>query len=69
MGQKVSPIGFRTGITRGWQSIWYAPKASYGEFLVEDQKIRRFIDKKYNRQMPKGAVSRLKLCGLVTMSR
>ena len=61
MGQKVSPIGFRTGITRGWQSVWFAPKATYGEFLVEDQKIRRFVDKKYNRQLPKGAVSRIEI--------
>ena len=42
MGQKVSPIGFRTGITRGWQSTWFAPKADYGNFLVEDQKIRDY---------------------------
>ena len=61
MGQKTSPIGFRTGITRGWQSIWYAPKASFGEFLVEDQKIRAFIDNRYNRQMPKGAVSMVEI--------
>jgi small subunit ribosomal protein S3 len=61
MGQKVSPIGFRTGITRGWQSVWFAPKATYGEFLVEDQKIRLFVDKKYNRQMPKGAVSHVEI--------
>ncbi len=58
MGQKVSPIGFRTGITLGWQSTWYAPKASYGDFLVEDQKIRRFIDQKFNRRMPRGAVAK-----------
>ncbi len=61
MGQKTSPIGFRTGITREWQSIWFSPKASYGDFLVEDEKIRRFIDKKFNRQMPKGAVSKVKI--------
>ncbi len=61
MGQKTSPIGFRTGITRNWQSIWYAPKASFGEYLVEDEKIRKFIDKKYNRQMPKGAVSHIEI--------
>jgi len=61
MGQKTSPIGFRTGITRGWQSTWYAPKASYGDFLVEDQKIRRYIDQKYNRSMPKGAVSKTEI--------
>jgi small subunit ribosomal protein S3 len=58
MGQKTSPIGFRTGITRGWQSTWFASKADYGTFLVEDQKIRKFIDKKFNRQMPKGGVAK-----------
>src|SRR4030042_1330051 len=61
MGQKTSPIGFRTGITRGWQSTWYAPKASYGDFLVEDEKIRRYIDNKYNRQMPRGAISKTEI--------
>jgi small subunit ribosomal protein S3 len=61
MGQKTSPIGFRTGITRGWQSTWYASKADYGEFLVEDQRIREYIDKKLNRQMPRGAVSKVEI--------
>jgi small subunit ribosomal protein S3 len=58
MGQKVSPTGFRTGITLEWQSTWFAPKADYGNFLVEDQKIRKYIDNKFNRQMPKGAVAK-----------
>lgn len=61
MGQKTSPIGFRTGITLGWQSVWYAPKANYGDFLVEDQKIRKFVDEKYNRRMPKGAVAKIEI--------
>ncbi len=61
MGQKVSPIGFRTGITLGWQSTWFAPKANYGDFLVEDQKIREYVDSKYNRQMPKGAVAKVEI--------
>jgi len=61
MGQKTSPIGFRTGITLGWQSTWYAPKANYGDFLVEDQKIRRYIDQKFNRTMPKGAVAKVEV--------
>ena len=52
MGQKVNPIGFRTGITEGWASRWYAPKAAYGEFLIEDQKIRRFIDGEINHPPP-----------------
>ena len=59
MGQKTSPIGFRTGITLGWQSTWFAPKANYGEFLVEDWKIRDYIDKRFNRQPPYSAVSKV----------
>jgi len=61
MGQKTSPIGFRTGITLGWQSTWFASKADYGKFLVEDQKIREYVDKKYNRQMPKAAVAKIEI--------
>jgi len=61
MGQKTSPIGFRTGITLGWQSTWFAPKANYGDFLVEDQRIRRYIDERFNRQMPKGAVAKVEI--------
>jgi len=47
MGQKVRPTGFRIGITVNWRSRWYAPKRFYGELLVEDQKVRSFIQKKY----------------------
>lgn len=61
MGQKTSPIGFRTGVTLGWQSTWFAPKANYGDFLVEDQKIRKYIDGRFNRQMPKGAVAKVEI--------
>src|SRR3954462_9349181 len=57
MGQKVNPIGFRTGITEDWKSRWYAQKAAYGNFLVEDFKVRRLIDAKLNRRPPFAAVS------------
>ena len=57
MGQKVHPFGFRVGITEGHKSRWYAPKALYGELLVEDQKIRKFIDDRLNRRPPFAAVS------------
>jgi len=57
MGQKVSPISFRTGVTIGWKSRWFAPKSNYGEFLVEDARIRRFIDRHLNRQPPYAAIS------------
>lgn len=59
MGQKVNPIGFRVGITEDWKSRWYAPKAAYGDFLVEDHKVRRLIDQKLNRQPPFAAVSEI----------
>ena len=57
MGQKVNPTGFRVGITEDWKSKWYAPKAAYGTFLVEDHKVRRLIDAKLNRRPPFAAVS------------
>ncbi len=43
MGQKVNPVGFRTGIMVGWKSRWYASKQEFGDLLVEDQKIRNYI--------------------------
>jgi small subunit ribosomal protein S3 len=57
MGQKVNPIGFRVGITEDWKSRWYAPKSAYGDFLVEDFKVRKHIDAKLNRKPPFAAVS------------
>ena len=45
MGQKVNPIGFRLGVNRGWDSVWFARKNDYGKFLIEDYKIREFIKK------------------------
>ncbi len=61
MGQKCSPIGFRTGITLGWKSTWFAPKAAYGEFLVEDQKIRKFVDDRLNRMPPYAGIARVEI--------
>jgi small subunit ribosomal protein S3 len=61
MGQKTSPIGFRTGITLGWQSTWFAPKANYGDFLIEDWKIRDYVEKKFNLQPPYSAVSKTEI--------
>ena len=45
MGQKVNPIGFRVGINRGWDSVWFAKKREYGKFLIEDYKIREHVKK------------------------
>ena len=43
MGQKVNPIGFRVGINRGWDSVWFAKKNEYGNYLIEDYRIRDYI--------------------------
>ena len=43
MGQKVNPIGFRTGIMIGWKSRWYASKQEFADLLVEDHKIRKYV--------------------------
>jgi small subunit ribosomal protein S3 len=59
MGQKVNPTGFRVGITEDWKSRWYAPKHAYGSFLIEDFKIRRYVDDKLNRRPPFAAVSEI----------
>ena len=47
MGQKVNPIGFRTGVVLDWKSRWYASKREFAELLVEDKKIRDYVTKKY----------------------
>ena len=57
MGQKVNPTGFRVGISEDWKSRWFAPKSAYGQFLIEDYKIRKMVDSALNRQPPFAAVS------------
>ena len=47
MGQKVHPIGFRTGITEPWKSRWYASKKDFRELLLEDVRVRKFLKTKY----------------------
>ena len=45
MGQKVHPIGLRVGITRGWDSKWFADK-DYGRYVAEDLHIRAHVKRK-----------------------
>ena len=47
MGQKVSPVGLRIGVNKGWQSSWYANKKDFAKYIKEDDNIRSFIKKKY----------------------
>ena len=46
MGQKVNPHGLRVGVIKDWDSKWYADKKDFGDLLVEDNKIRKYIKKK-----------------------
>lgn len=54
MGQKVNPISNRLGIIRGWDSNWFGGK-DFGHNLVEDQKIRQYL----NKRLEKASVSRI----------
>lgn len=54
MGQKTNPIGNRLGIIRGWDSSWYGGN-DYRDKIVEDDKIRRYIDARVYR----GGISRI----------
>ena len=54
MGQKVNPISNRLGIIRGWDSNWFGGK-DFGDNLVEDQKIREYL----NQRLEKAQVSRI----------
>jgi small subunit ribosomal protein S3 len=45
MGQKVNPIGFRVGINRTWDSIWYEDKKNYARYLHEDLAIKEYVEK------------------------
>jgi small subunit ribosomal protein S3 len=47
VGQKIHPNGFRVGITKDWDSRWYARHREFGKFLLEDHKVRKFIKEQY----------------------
>ncbi|MDD4910240.1 MAG: 30S ribosomal protein S3 [Candidatus Omnitrophica bacterium] len=47
MGQKVHPFLLRIGIIKNWHSRWYAPRQNFAKFILEDEKIRKFIKDKF----------------------
>ena len=46
MGQKMDPHGLRVGVIKDWSSKWYADKKDFADYLVEDNKIRKYVKKK-----------------------
>src|SRR3954447_6005018 len=55
MGQKANPIGNRLGIIRGWESNWYGGKNDYAGKLIEDNKIRSYLNARIN----KGGIAKI----------
>lgn len=55
MGQKANPIGNRLGIIRGWESNWYGSKKDFASKLIEDNKIRTYLNARIN----KGGISKI----------
>ncbi len=57
MGQKVNPVGFRLGVYRDWDASWFARGKTYGKSLMQDFKIRKYLDNTLGR----AEVSRVKI--------
>ncbi|RLC32831.1 30S ribosomal protein S3 [Candidatus Woesebacteria bacterium] len=55
MGQKINPIGFRTGVFLPWKSRWFVESGKYKDYLIEDIKIRRAL------------MEKLKLAGIISV--
>ena len=48
MGQKVNPHGMRVGIIKNWDSRWFANDSTFGDTLVEDYNLRKYLKKALN---------------------
>ena len=48
MGQKISPTGFRVGISKDWTSKWFSDKKGYADLALEDLKIRKFLKQRFD---------------------
>lgn len=57
MGQKVHPVGIRLGITKDWDSKWYADSREFPELVRTDFKIRQFVKEK----LKDASVSRIQI--------
>ncbi|MCQ3809397.1 MAG: 30S ribosomal protein S3 [Acidimicrobiia bacterium] len=57
MGQKINPYGFRLGVTTDWKSRWFANRREYGDFIIEDWKVRDYLMS----ELPHAAISRIEI--------
>ena len=59
MGQKVNPNGFRVGVIKNWDSRWFVKDGVFGDTLVEDYNLRKYLKKTlYNAGVPKIEIER-----------
>ena len=60
MGQKVNPHGLRVGVIKDWDSRWYASDATFGDTLVEDYNLRKYLKKRcYDAGVPRIEIERV----------
>src|SRR5581483_3954872 len=57
MGQKVTPYGFRLGVTTDWKSRWFADREKNARYIIEDSTIRS----KIMGDLPHAAISRIEV--------
>ena len=59
MGQKVNPNGFRVGVIKNWDSRWFAKDKDFGDMLVEDYNLRKYLKERlYDAGIPKIEIER-----------
>ena len=59
MGQKVNPHGLRVGVIKNWDSRWFVKDSEFGDTLVADYKLRKFLKNKlYAAGVPKVEIER-----------
>jgi len=57
MGHKVHPTGIRLGISKDWNSKWFANKREYAQYLTADLKVRELLRKK----LAQAGISRIQI--------
>jgi len=61
VGQKTHPTGFRTGVNKSHNAIWFANYGAYSEVLKEDYKIRKFFEKEFESVYSKAGIAKLEI--------
>ena len=49
MGQKVNPHGLRVGVIKNWDSRWFVSDEKFGDTLVSDYNIRKYLKKEHKK--------------------